>query len=123
MEVVAADWSGAAKMETLFEEGDGLAFGALVCFFLADEDLHLMSQQPANRHGAAGGQDLGFHDDLAVEANRYILLITAPILGQGTLPGKRSTCRSHFTGNLESKSEATHGVSGGRGLRVRLDRL
>ncbi len=74
MELVAADWTFAAKVKALVEQGQCLTLRALVCLFLAHEDLDLTGDKTADRSGAARRDDLGLLNDLAVEAYGYVLL-------------------------------------------------
>jgi len=74
MELVTADWTFAAEVEALVEQGQRLPFRALVRVFLADEDLDLTSQQTTDRGGAPSRDDLGLLNGFAVEADGYVLL-------------------------------------------------
>src|SRR5712692_8671638 len=74
MQFFPAGRSTAAQVKTFVKEGHGLALGAFVGFFLAHEDFNLLSQQSANGGVAPGGDDLGFTNGLAVQADGKILL-------------------------------------------------
>jgi hypothetical protein len=74
MELVTADWTFAAEVKALIEQGQRLAFRPLVGFIVADETLDLRSEQSAERSAAARGENLGALNCFSVETNRNALL-------------------------------------------------
>jgi hypothetical protein len=77
MEFVSADSNCAAQVKALVEQDHCLPLGAFVGFFLAYEDLNLMSQETADGSRTPSGEDLSLLNGFSVKTDRHILLSVA----------------------------------------------
>ena len=80
MPLFPAEADRAAQVKALIEQGQGLTSGVFVGFLFADEKLNLTSQEAADRRTSAGGEDFSLAQGLAIQTDRYILLIHKLIL-------------------------------------------
>jgi hypothetical protein len=74
MEFFAGGGNYSAHTEALVEKRQGLPLGTLIGFFLSNEEFDLMGKKAADGGFTAGGEDLGLPENLAAEANGYVLL-------------------------------------------------
>jgi hypothetical protein len=83
MEFIAGGTNCAAQMKAAIEQGCGLALGAFVGFFFADQELDLASHETADGGGTSSGDNLCLLNGLAVEANGQILFSVGLCIGHG----------------------------------------
>jgi hypothetical protein len=97
MEFIAGGTNYAAQVKAAVQQGRGLAFGAFVSFFFADEEFNLMSEETADRGGTASSDDFGLLNGLAVEADGQILFLVGVCVGHKSITATRHTCSTYST--------------------------
>jgi hypothetical protein len=74
MQFIPSSTNFAAKMKALLEQRQCLPLSAIVCLFLPDENLDLLSDQAADRGRSASGKHYGLPYGLPWKADSKVLL-------------------------------------------------
>jgi hypothetical protein len=78
MPFVPARSDHSAHVKSFVEKRPSLPFGAIVRFFVANEELDLLGKEATDRSFPSRGENLGLLDDLSTQTYRDVLLPAIP---------------------------------------------
>jgi hypothetical protein len=75
MPFVPARSDYSAHVKSFVENRPSLPFGAVICFFVANEELDLLGKEATDRSFTSRGENLGLLEDLPTQTYRDVLLL------------------------------------------------